>query len=177
MLSGCSFKSVAPEQAVYISNTTRLSELEGTFINKGDPEGYISDILWGSVLNKLHKITHNEIKYINVTENKGSLTVKAINNNCSIFSKVYKYGTDFEIKEGKIYLTHEAHLLSRGSGDVMLGPSYEERSIGIDIQGNGAYTEQSHAAGLVFLLVPIAISHQKEIRFNRINKDKSFSEC
>jgi len=172
-LSGCSFKNIAPEHKNEIANSTSINDLIGTYVNKGTPQGYITQILWPAKFNNKHK----DVDKINVIKSLKGILIQAIRNNCSIYAHEYTPGTDFELKDGLIYIKKEGHVLTRGSGDVFVGPSYEEKVIALDIKGHGIYSESTQATGLAFLAIPFAISHNKELRFRKHESQIEYIEC
>ena len=179
-ISGCAYHS-GPSEKIRSSSSTEIKQLSGLYVNAGDPNGYLSKIIWGSSpLNSKSNndfIGHREIKFIEVISKEKSILVKAIKGVCSAYEKEYTLGKDFEINSGEIVLYKKIHLLSRGPGDVVVGPSFEKIAIGLDKNGDGTYKNQTSIAGLVFLLVPIAISDVTEIRFKKANENRAFSDC
>ena len=179
-ISGCSSYS-GPKEPIDISNTTELHDLSGIYINSGEPSGYLSQFIWGNTpINANHYGTflkHYKIKYIQVTPQNNFVTVKAIVNGCIAHERKYVQGTDFEIIDGKIVLDTDAALISRGPGDPLVGPSFQQVTLALDAKSNGVYRNEGVAAGLVFLLVPVAISDVTEIRFSKLNDNKSYDYC
>jgi hypothetical protein len=106
-----------------------------------------------------------------------SIFAQAIVNGCVAHEKEYIEGIDFEIINGKIVLHTEGALLSRGAGDVLVGPSAQQVTLALDVNGNGVYTNEELFAGLVFLIVPAVISNETEIRFKKQSSIKPYNYC
>jgi hypothetical protein len=177
-LNACAFHS-EPKDNQEFSQITQISELAGVYKNKGDPSGYLSGIIWNNIkLIIKPEVSHEDIEYIEVSSTENSLIVKAIKNGCAIYEKHYILGRDFKLSGGKIIIHRDASLLTRGGGDVLLGPSYEEITLGLDAAKQGKYRNSGYAAGLVFALFPIAFSDIHDTRFERVNdKPQGFKTC
>ncbi len=170
-----------PKDRVELSTATTINELGGIYLNTGEPHGYLSQFIWGRgpINSRIYRtfLNHRDIKYIKVIPNEKSIIVKAIVGNCSAYEKEYFLGSDFEINHGEIILSSKASAISRGAGDPLVGPSFEKTSLSLDTKGNGIYTNQAIAAGLIYLLVPAAISDKTEIRFMKTINNKSYIKC
>ncbi len=180
IFSGCVFHS-EPKDEVNISKAVQLESLSGVYSNKGDPKGLLSEILFGylpirSMQNDL-EIQHNEIDKINVLVKDNVVTAEAIANECIIYKKEYINGKDFTLENGTITLKSDFFILTRGSGDPLVGPSYEKIELGIDEKKHGIYKYQLYAAGLVFLFLPIAATEVSEVRFARLHDNMKYSNC
>ena len=178
LLNGCVFNS-GPEGNQEFYNISHLIELEGVYKNKGEPSDYLSATIWeNAVLNENPDVNHEDIELIEVSETADSLILKAIKNDCSIYEKTYIVGRDFKISDGKIILRRNVDLLTRGSGDVLLGPSYEKITLGLDSEKHGKYRSSAYAAGIVFMFLPIAVSGNSDVRFERVKgKPQGFKAC
>lgn len=185
LLAGCSLHS-APENNLDFEQILQLSELEGVYSNKGNPSGFLSQKIWPDIKEVFPEIRnvetfdtgHDKIELIEVLAGENSLTVKAIRNGCAIYEKSYIPGRDFTISHGKLVIHRESHLLSRGSDDVLLGPSYEEVTIGIDTGKQGKSRSKGYAAGLVFMVIPVAVSDMTDIRYERVyDKPRNYGTC
>ena len=180
MLNACSMYS-GPKESVEISTETNINQLGGLYLNTGKPNGYLSQFIWGRapINSDTYRtfLNHRNIKYIKVIPNEKTVIVKAITRNCAAYEKVYIMGKDFELNQGEIVLSSKAHAFSRGSGDPLVGPSVEQTTLSLDIKGNGIYKNETIAAGLVYLLVPVAISDKTEIRFKKIIDNNVYENC
>jgi len=184
LIAGCAYHS-EPEGNLEFHQISQLSELAGVYKNKGNPSGYLSRIIWPDIKEIRPDIKeilspdtgHEDIEFIEVIPNDGSLIVKAISNGCSIYDKTYILDRDFKILDGKIVIHRETHLLTRGEGDVLLGPSYEEITLGLDTGKHGKSRSSAYAAGLV-LMIPIAFSDISDARYERVSdKPQVFKSC
>lgn len=185
LVTGCAFHS-EPENNLEFHQISQLSELAGVYKNKGNPSGYLSLIIWpdiGEVTPAIKEtinsnISHEYIELIEVIPEHNSLILKAISKDCSIFEKKYILWQDFKIKDGKIIIHKEAHLLSRGGDDVLLGPSYEDITLGLDSNKDAKSRSFGYAAGLVLMIFPMAVSDTSDIRYDRISdKPLEFKNC
>lgn len=184
LVSGCVSHS-GPEANAGFYQISQLSELEGVYKNKGSPSGFLSQKIWPDISKIFPGIKvmtidtgHEDIEFIEVITKDNLLDAKAIRNGCSVYKRTYVLGRDFEFSDGKVVLHREAHLLSRGSGDVLAGPSYEDITIGIDTGKHGKSRSTAYAAGLIFMVLPVAISETKDIRYERVsNNPHNFKAC
>jgi len=185
LIAGCVIHT-EPENNLDFQETSQLAELEGVYKNKGVPSGFLSQKIWPDITKVIPDIKnvmtldtgHEDIEFIEVISTSNSLLVKAISNGCSIYKQTYILGEDFEITDGKIVIHRESHLLSRGSGDVLFGPSYEDISIGIDAGKHGKSRSTGYSAGLVFMIIPVAISESYDIRYERVfNEPQNYKAC
>lgn len=185
LVAGCAFHS-KPENNLEFKEIADLQELAGVYKNKGNPSGFLSQKIWSDITRVFPDIRnvktldtgHENIEFIEVISVKNSLIVKAITDGCAVYEEKYTLGEDFKISDGKIVIKRESHLLSRGAGDVLLGPSYEDIAIGIDAGKHGKSRSTGYAAGLVFMIIPVAISDSTEIRYERVhNKPQYFKAC
>jgi hypothetical protein len=185
LVTGCAFHS-EPKDNLEFHQISQLSELAGVYKNKGNPSSYLSWIIWPDIgeITPASKevissnIKHEDIELIEVIPKDNSLIVKAISKNCSIFEKIYILDQDFKIKDGKIIIRKEAHLLSRGGDDVLLGPSYEDITLGLDSSKHAKSRSLGYAAGLVLMIFPMAVSDTSDIRYDRVsNKPQNYKNC
>ncbi len=185
LLAGCAFHS-EPEGNREFHQIAALSELAGVYRNQGNPSGFLSSMIWPDI-NPIRpegkeiingNTGHESIEFIEVIPKNNSLLVKAIRNGCAIYDKTYTLDHDFKISAGKIILHRETHLLGRGADDVLVGPSYEEITLGLDTAKHGKSTSSGYAAGLVLMLFPLAVSETTEIRYERVSAEPlEFKNC
>jgi hypothetical protein len=88
-------------------------------------------------------------------------------------------GEDFDVEEGQIVIETETHLLTRGAGDITVGPSISKTVLGIDVEGHLIWKRQDYAAVLVGFVIPAAISDVVEVKFLRADIDETanFRRC
>lgn len=178
-LTGC--VSFPDKGAIDFKDTNDIKQLEGVYENKGDPKGYMSERIPNFTplnSNKKH-IEDNSIKYINVKVINKKVIVQAIKDECVAYERNYIYGIDFNFENGKIVIENDFNLLSRGPGDLTLGPSYFRTVIGVDSNGDGAYHNSGAIAVLVLFTVPVAAAGIDEIRFTKLalTRDTNFIQC
>ncbi|MCB0284777.1 MAG: hypothetical protein H6627_14810 [Calditrichae bacterium] len=172
--ASCSFYS-GPGERAYV-NVKKASSFNGLYLNRGEPRGLLSEILWGKALND-RKIFHETIQYLDITIFGNMLIARGVTDSCIIYQEKYIYGKDFSLNDGNIILDTRFSLLSRGGDDVFVGPSYQKLTLCLDTDGNGIYKNQSYGVGLVFLIIPVAFSDSQEIRFKRIKSIDSLNYC
>lgn len=169
---GCSYRS-APETVVPPAAMKSLDAVAGTYENRGDPEGRLSQLLFtGS-----DQLDHDAIDAVRVRVADGNVTVTALSRQCTVLEKTYAPGRDFQFIDGNIVLHEDFSALTRGGDDPLLGPSHEKAVIGLDQNGDGLYRSESQAAGMVFLLIPAAVSAATEIRFKRLPEPQPTGDC
>lgn len=178
LLEGCVSHS-GPKGNQDFYPISQQAELAGVYKNKGDPIGFLSGVIWGYTTPKTSTLgSHEAIEFIEVSSTEKSLTAKAIQNGCVVYEKSYVVGRDIKIDAGKIVIDSNLSLLSRGSGDVLVGPVYDKITLGLDAGKNGKLRQSSYSAGLVFLLLPVAASDTHDIRFERVaDKPQGFPAC
>lgn len=178
IVSGCA--SYSDPKGSDFRPIKNISETEGVYRNS-TISGYLSSVIWGGdVLNKTPLAGHHAIDLIEVAPTPSSVTVNAIANGCVVYTQSYTVGRDIKISNGRIIVRRKLeHLLSRGSGDVLVGPSFEEIALGLDEDNQGMYRSSTFAAGLVFLMLPVAFSETKEeMHFARVaTRAGGFPNC
>lgn len=203
MICGCSYHT-SPSDPVEFSSINDINQLYGMYKNDGEPEGFLSFLLWGDEIHldqtkgkdanfvtsalrilwdedigkdiKIIKLEHEDIDFIKIDGGGGYLVAKAIKNGCIFYEQKYKKGEDFKIEDGRL-LIEDFHLLTRGGDDPMLGPSNAKVYFGIEKNGHGVYRSEGWAAGIVYSLFPVMASDSVEIRFRRVNETKSYQRC
>lgn len=161
-------------------HVTKISELAGVYKNKGDwgGSGTLAEILWQGRSDHKPVADYNKVDFIDVSSTANSLTVKAIQNGCAVYGKTYVLGRDFKLDYGRIIIHSEFHSLTRGGGDVLVGPSYSEVALGLDSKGNGKYKATDAGAGLAFLFLPVAGSETRDVTFERVsNTPRLYKDC
>ena len=167
---GCSYHK-EPENNQEFQKETKLSHLAGIYYNLGDPKGFLSEILWGNL------VPHEDVELVHVSVSGKQVVVSAIKNGCIFYTMRYVEGQDFQINDGKITLSKNMAVISRGAGDPLVGPSSYTVELGLDTEGHGKYQSREYLAGLVFWLVPVAASETRDVRFSRYKENKLFDHC
>jgi len=190
LVSGCWVSG--PENKLAFDDLNNVKRLQGVYTNKGETgtekNKYLSQVLWGyevfgevpsatgqSINAWVERVESNHakidrIQVIALSDNE--INVSAISDDCITYERKYIYSEDFTFIKGKIYIKREGFLLSRGAGDVLVGPSYQETVLGLDEAGDGKYQDSGYFAGLVFLLFPVAGGGIEDVKFAK--KDSSF---
>ncbi len=183
LLSGCVYNT-APENNADFKETVSIQDLVGVYQNAGNTSKdshitYLSSILWSnsSFPTNNKNFSHKDIQYIQVEAIENGVNISAIANKCVLFKNQYIKGDKFDISDGKLIIKRDVNLLTRGAGDVLVGPSYESVRLGVDTHGDGKYRSYSVAAGLVFLMVPVAASETLDIRFKKYNTAFIHQSC
>jgi len=181
-LTGCIIiGGSAPKDNFQFSDTSNIQQFIGVYKNVGDPNGYISRELWkGSYIVDIFgkDVAHKEIEFIEVLHIDNKLRVNAIKNDCIIYSKDYVIDQDFTItSNGRIVLKKDINLLNRGTGDPLVGPSYEKLEIGLDEKGSGKSKGQVYFAGLAFMFFPMAGGASSESKYEKIINTIPFELC
>jgi hypothetical protein len=178
-LSGCI--NIGPKNNLKFSEIENLNQLSGTYKNRGEPQGALSAVILGgwSVDSNVgqEKIQHSDIELLQVSTTDNNITVGAIRHGCVVYSREFVLHRDFEISNGKVLVSRKMALLTQGAGDVLIGPRFQTIEIGLDTGQNGKYQETGGMAGLVFMLIPIALYGHSDIRFERIHNDAVYKEC
>ena len=166
----CSCISTAPRENAPFASIQQLDELSGIYKNKGVtgedlPAVYLSKIIWPSDNN----LRHDEIEMIEVTHPATeTIEVRAFSRNVAVKSSRFVENIDFKIKNGRLVLEDEAGIAGFKTGEPLVGPYHGSRELGIDSRGQGKYRSSFSVAGLVYLVVPIAMGGTDDVRFERI---------
>ena len=170
--SGCMHQG--PVQNQNFREVQYLTELEGVYVNKGDPKGFLSQEIWPKVGN----FSHEAIQYIEVNSANDTLIVKAIKSDCVVYERSYVLGRDFSLVDGAISIRSKSHAFSRGPGDLVLGPSFQSTTLGVDPSGNGKSRDSFAMAGLVLMILPIALSDTREVKYLKSTQAiHTFKKC
>jgi len=168
ILSGCFFKTPPPGNLPF-KQVKDISVFDGTYKNLGltndDAKRYLSGLIWPK-----DKLDHASILTIEVKSNPDkTLIIKAHGVDKVIKEEILVEGRDFKLnKEGKILLTDEAHFVGAEPGEAMVGGYTIFQELGLDQAGHGKLHEKFSTAGLVFMVLPVAMHVGLEVRFERI---------
>ena len=182
VLLGCAFHR-GPDAEVHLAQASEAQSLSGSFQNGGDPSGKLSHKFFGYgpiMTNRSDtEITHDEIDIIQISPTARGILVRAIKGGCFITEKELLLGRDFKIEEGKLVIETDTHLLTRGAGDITVGPSTSKTMLGIDVDGHLIWKRQDYAAVLVGFMIPALISDVVEQRFARVDVDQNttYNRC
>ena len=125
------------------------------------------------------EIEHDEIGFIKISVIDQGLLVEAIKGQCIVANKVLGEGVEFDVEGGRVVIKTETHYLTRGVGDITVGPSTSKTSLGIDVEGHLIWKRQDYAAVLVGFIIPAAISDVVEVRYEKADIDENtiFQKC
>jgi hypothetical protein len=171
-VQGC-FVSKPPKN-VGFGRATTLHDLEGNYVNQGevkegDPTAFLSAIIWPNDPD----LAHGNIETVEVrAEGDTLLTVRAIGSHGDVTrTSAFRRGKQFDLREGRILLKRKSSgVVPHRDGDVMLGVVSETVELGIDARGDAKYKTTSVAAGLVYLVIPIAGGDTREVRFRKLHE-------
>lgn len=171
--AACSI-STGPVNNSDFGRVQRIEQFEGTYQNAGEggtlyggsPSSFfLSRVIWPND----NELEHYAIDLIEVRKgNDNALVVKAITGGIVVKESTFIEGKDFVFKDGRIRLIRRFGIMGSQKGDVMVGPYYHAKELGIDISGQGKFRETFRTAGLAFLLIPMAFGGDEDIRFVRI---------
>lgn len=157
-----------PDNSTGFKPTISLADLTGTYRNRGTGTAtprFLSQILWPNDT----QLEHRSIEYITVRQTgERQLEVEAMANKTPVKRETFTLGKDFAITGGQIVLSSSVGF-GEGPGDPLVGPRSETRSIGIDSQGHGKYRHTFSGAGLVLMLIPMALGSSENVRFERVS--------
>ena len=169
--AGCTFSS-APPRNIAFATVTDLHQLQGRYRNRGlggaeEMPMFLSGLIWPAD----SALDHTSIDAIDVDAPSAStLTVRAIDAQSTVVKEsTFVEGRDFELEAGRLRIKRRGALLGEAPDDPLVGPRMEEVELGIDLRGHGKYRSTFTAAGLVYLLVPVAVHGAQEVRFERID--------
>jgi len=155
---------------IHFNEIEQLKNISGLYRNNH----MLSYIIFGDTINTS---LNDKINFINISTKNDTVLVEAISEECVIYKQEYVLNKDFQIEDGKITLKRKFHLLSRGSGDVTIGPSYETIEIGLDQNNNGMYKQQERLAVLVIFIIPIVASATNQLSFERVDDSHEYNTC
>ncbi len=162
--------SSAPISNAEFDTIKSLSDLQGLYRNKGDtgesiPAIYLSRVIWPDD----KELNHESIYAVEVLKSGSTqLFVKALSSQAVEKEDRFLLGKDFSLEDGRITIKREGGVAGFKSGEPMLGLYYGSVTLGLDKKGHGKYRSSGSAIGMVFLIVPMAISGQNDVRFERI---------
>jgi len=160
-----------PPANVGFKQASELEEFEGVYRNAGEvkegyPKTYLSALIWPDS----NGVPHETVSRVEVRgAEKNALNVRAWMDTVLIREQTFARGKDFDVKEGRLLIRHHvgAHANNK-SGDPFLGFEGHTVELGLDRRGEGKSRETTQFAGLVYLVMPIAMSEAREARFVRI---------
>jgi hypothetical protein len=171
---GCTFSSAPPGNAGF-ARIANLRELDGCYRNRGqggdtEPPLFLSALLWSPAEPTLD---HASIAAVDVqTTSTSTLTVRAVDGRgVVVHESTFVEGDDFHLDAGRLRITRRGALISQAADDPLVGPRMEVVELGLDLHGQGKYRSTFRGAGLVYLLIPVAVYGAQEVRFERLEHD------
>ena len=165
MLTACI--STGPTNNKEFASIGKISDLNGTYLNKGDDgsegkyEHYLSNILWPND----KSIDHTLIDTIVVSSvSDTQLSVKGLHDNSIVKEQIFIDGKDFKIQSGRIHLSNNFD----GAFNLVMGISNRTIDLGIDASGHGKLRREENAVGMA--LIPFVINEKKDVRFLKVEE-------
>jgi hypothetical protein len=154
------------------SKAQSLTELAGTYKNLAektkpqDKEAYLSAILWpeDSAINPA------DIDTIKVSVlNEDTVEVVAQSSSGSqLKAASFVRGKHFQLRNGQLEILSRSQVAGFQAGEPMVGVASEKIVIGLDSQGNGKVRQNMSATGMAFLIIPMHVSEETNLRFVKI---------
>jgi hypothetical protein len=168
LFTSCSTRG--PINNVGFDSSISLYDLRGSYRNIGDSGGgyvayYLSEIIWPEDKSLNHKL----IETVNVeTIDNSTLIIKAFSPNGMLKESTFKQGKDFKYKKGKLIFSRESGAFNNDIGETMLGFYIVNTTFGLDKNGNGKVRYNLKGVGTVYLILPVALRENEDIRFERL---------
>jgi len=168
LLGGC--VTSGPSDSATFGHIEAIGDLEGTYRNLGEGGGgtrpvYLSALIWPDAAD----IDHAAVVAVEVkASGSDTLCVKALGKDGTEKEGAFVEGKDFVVDAGRIRLKQVAGIAGFKVGEPLVGPYYESIEIGLDERGHGKYRQRFSAAGLAFLVIPIAVDGSDEVLFVKI---------
>ena len=169
IITGCVAKS-GPKNNAEFESALKLSDLQGTYSNKGDAgdidyDIYLSRIIWPND----NEIDHGNIDFVKVMQlNNSTIIVTALSDGKAEKEGQFLLGKDFSFENGRITINREGGVAGFKIGEPMLGLYYGNVTLGLDKKGHGKFRSSGAAVGMVYMVVPLAMEVQEDVRFERI---------
>ena len=162
--------TAGPPGNVRFANVENVAALEGVYQNLGErhdaaPPVYLSALIWPEGLDH-RSITTVEVRALD----RRTLAVKANSKEGVAKEGTFVEGRDFELSSGRIVLKKRVGFIGLIESEAhAVGPTYEQRELGIDRKGHGKLSQQQTIVGLV-MMIPMAIGTREDVRFRRIDR-------
>lgn len=172
IITGCVTKR-GPINNSDFESTITLADLQGIYRNKGDTgdtgyDIYLSKIIWPSD----EELNHEHIDFVNVKIlNDSTITVIALSGGKAVKMGQFLLEKDFSFKNGKITLNREGGVAGFKTGEPLLGLYHGNATLGLDNKRQGKFRSSSGAVGMAYLVVPMAMKVQQDVRFERIEQN------
>jgi len=170
-LGGCASTTATPEDNRPFASVSRLQEISGVYQNRGESDEryrpmYLSALLWPDDAS----LNHDDIDTITVVQTAADVVeVTARMGRQTIKAGRYVEGEHFRIEGGRLLLGTKAGIAGLKTGEPLLGAYRQVIELGLDTAGQGKARQHVTAAGLAFLLIPVATDSTEEVRFLRLS--------
>lgn len=167
--------SYGPSKVTDFGCIQSLQDIEGVYQNRGEREQgtapiYLSAIIWPNRT----EINHSAVTAVEVTVTvSNTITVRALREDGIEKEDTFVEGKDFELRSGRVRLKRKAGITGLRTGEPLVGSYLESVELGLDTEGHGKYKQQISAAGLAYLVIPVAVTGSDEVKFVRIGKMRS----
>jgi len=159
-----------PRGSTGFVHATSLAQFEGVYGNAGEvkegPPTYLSALIWPHATGMDHRtITSIEVR----ASGERRLTVRARTDSTVVKEQTFVQGKDFDLHQGRLRIKHFQGLhANHNVEDPTLGYEGESVELGLDRKGQGKSRQTTDFAGVVYLVMPIALRMTDEARFLRI---------
>lgn len=174
-LAGCVFwtKSGPPDDADF-ARVAEVRDFDGVYRNRGvagdgdatPTEVFLSGLIWPGEM----KLDHPGVETVDFRAvDDGVVRVRALGSDGAVRREsTFVEGRDFVLERGRVRIRRESALLSHSPDDPLVGPRVEQIVLGLDELGQGRSRSTFRGAGLIYLILPVAISTTDEVRFERV---------
>jgi len=168
ILTGC--VSSSPVNNEEFKSIRGIEDLQGAYRNNGDsgkggPTIYLSRIIWPAD----ESLKHEDVDIVEIQKlDDKKIEITALQNEIVKRNGIFEAGKEFNIENGRITINREGGVAGFKSGEPMLGLYYGNVTLGLDKAGHGKYRSSGAAAGMVFMVIPMAMSAQDDVRFERV---------
>jgi hypothetical protein len=77
-------------------------------------------------------------------------------------------GKHFQLRNGQLEILSRSQVAGFQAGEPMVGVASEKIVVGLDSQGNGKVRQNMSATGMAFLIIPMHVSEETNLRFVKI---------
>jgi len=170
VLIGCA--TTQSGDASGFAQNTEISALSGVYRNKAEanptalPPRYLSAFLWRGD----KSLSHEAVDAVLVAvKNDALVEAQALGKEGQVMATTrFERGSHFEFKSGLLQVKPSVQAAGFKSGEPMLGVAKESIIMGLDAQGHAKLRQVSSATGMAFLMLPVHVSDEANMRFVRI---------
>ncbi len=154
------------------ARTQSLSELVGLYKNRSEPANpqvaprYLSAILWPDENPDSHA-TIETVK-VSLVKNDTLEVVAQSATGSEIKAASFVRGQHFELRNGQLEILSKTRVAGIQSGEPMVGISTQRTVLGLDTQGNGKVQQKASATGMVFMVMPVHLDQEANLRFIKL---------